>query len=161
MAAPQVARFALAVAVAVFTVSCQPSEPTAKPATPVPSPSPPVVPAGYGVVVGGIDPCVGPPTRTPPQYAWGTVLVLQGPVTEQPGAGVQQPVLPTEPVIPTEMVLVASAAVAEGGKYRFTLPPGQYVLAAQYKQWQTGWPWVSVPVVAGQITRQDIPSPCF
>jgi hypothetical protein len=151
VAASRVARLALAGALAVVAMSCQQSEPTAKPAAQVPSPSPSVVPAGYGVVVGGIDPCVGPPPRTPPRYAWGTVVVLQGSVTEQSGAG----------ALPKEMVMVASAAVAEGGEYRFTLLPGPYVLVAHYEQWRSGWPWASVSVMAGQTTLRDIPSPCF
>lgn len=153
VAAPRVARLALVVALTVVAMSCQQSEPTAKPAAPAPSPAPSVVPAGYGVVIGGIDPCVGPPVPTPPAYAWGTVVVFRGSVIEQTLAGVQQTVLPTE--------LVASMAVAEGGEYRFALRPGPYVLVAQYEQWKSGWPWMSVSVVAGQTTRQDIPSSCF
>lgn len=154
VAALRIARLTLAVALTVVAVSCQQSVATAKPAAPVPSPAPSVVPAGYGVVLGGIDPCVGPPTRTPPGYAWGTVVVFQGSVTPaQTGAGVQQPVLPTQQV--------TSVAVAEGGEYRFALPPGPYVLVAHYEQWQSGWPWASVSVVAGQTTRQDIPTSCL
>jgi hypothetical protein len=156
MAAPRIGHFSAAVALTVLMVSCQQSGPTAKPAASAPAqtptPSPPVVPVGYGVVIGGIDTCVGPP-QPPPGYAWGTVVVFRGSVTEQTVAGVQQSVLPTE--------MVQSAAVPERGEYRFVLLPGTYVLVAHYEQWQSGWPWQSVSVVAGQTTRQDIPSPCF
>jgi hypothetical protein len=61
-------------------------------------------PAGYGVIVGGIEPCSGLPPPTPLVFAAGTVIVMSG---------------------GTE---VTSTHVTKGSQYRFTLLPGAYVL---------------------------------
>lgn len=151
MAAPRVARLVLTAGFAVVAMSCQQSPTTAK--TALPSPPPSVVPAGYGVVVGGIDPCVGPAPPSPPGYAWGTVEVYRASAVEPFVFDTPPPVLPTQ--------LIASESVAAGVEFRFALPPGAYVLVAHYEEWQSVWPWIGGSVVAGRTTRQNIPSPCF
>jgi hypothetical protein len=66
---------------------------------------------------------------------------------------------------PTETV--ATESIPAGGTYRFTLPPGQYVIVNP--PYSTGSapggppisiaPYASVSVVAGQTVHQDVPVP--
>jgi hypothetical protein len=106
-----------------------------------------------GIVVGGIQPCYGIAPQTPPGYAAGTVVVLRGVTTlKTAGPGVQQTVFPTE--------TVTTALVRKDEQYRFSLPPGQYVLVAHLEA-ASVVPWVSVSVTAGQTTHEDIPNMCL
>jgi hypothetical protein len=105
-------------------------------ASPVTSP-----PAGYGAIVGGIEPCSGSgivlfAAPTPLGFAAGTVIVM--------GGGTE----------------VTSTQVAKGGQYRFTLLPGAYVLLGLDDR---GGPQFAVPVTlkVGQVVHQDIPNRCI
>jgi len=99
---------------------------------------PPVasLPAGYGAIVGGIEPCSGLVPPSPPGFAAGTVIVMNGGTT------------------------VTSTHVAKGSQYRFTLLPGAYVLSGQDDR---GGPQssIGVTVKAGQVVHQDIPNRCI
>lgn len=103
--------------------------------TPLPRSSPSASP-GYGVVVGGIEACFGLAPLTPPSYQAGTVDVLRGTET------------------------IASEVVATGGMYRFTLQPGNYVLASRDVARGPDFR-IDISVVAGQTLHADIPSPCM
>ena len=101
---------------------------------PAPSARPSPIPPSVGTVTGYIDPCFGVGPMTQPYYS-GTVIAVQGGNT------------------------VASEAVATGSAYRFYLVPGGYRLVAHNTSDRNNR-WVDVTVVAGQITRQDIPNTC-
>lgn len=93
------------------------------------------LPPSLGTVAGYIDPCYGIPPPTSPPYYSGTVVAVQGGTT------------------------VASETVGTGSGYHFTLLPGGYRLVAHNTPDQNNR-WVDVTVVAGQITRRDIPNTC-
>jgi hypothetical protein len=62
-------------------------------------------------------------------------------------------------VLPT--VRVAEQTVLAHHKYRFTVAPGHYVLAAHYAVAGSNIePWVSVLVRVGKVTEQNIPNEC-
>ncbi len=122
-------RALLAFVVTILTIACQTSmAPSSR--------SSPSTESGYGVVVGGIDPCFGFPPPTPPPYQAGTVDVLRG------------------------SDKVASEEVPDGGTYRFTLQAGNYVLASRDVA-RGPASRIGISVVAGQMLPADIPSPCI
>jgi|HubBroStandDraft_4_1064222.scaffolds.fasta_scaffold00954_5 hypothetical protein len=118
------------------TSSPSAAKPTSSPEASAPAPSarPSPIPPSVGTVTGYIDPCYGVGPMTQPYYS-GTVIAVQG----------------GNPV--------ASEAVATGSAYRFYLVPGGYRLVAHNTPDRNNR-WVDVTVVAGQITRQDIPNTC-
>lgn len=114
----------------------------------------PTIPKGEGLVVGGIDACFGVPPKRNPGFVAGTVTVLRGKVKTVPvSSGITKVVLPTD--------RVASTSVSTHHRYRFDLPPGDYVLRAKYSGITSNIePWVRVNVAAGRVTRRDIPNEC-
>ena len=148
---PVRARVMVALTLGLLVAGCQ-QAPTASTSPHAVSPT---IPAGEGLVVGGIDACFGVPPRRNPGFVAGTVTVLRGTVTTVPeSGGITKLVLPTEQV--------ASSPVAAHHRYRFVLTPGAYVLRAKYSGITSNMePWVSVTAVAGRLTRQDIPNECL
>lgn len=120
-----------------------------------PPPGPPIIPTGEGLVVGGIDACFGVPPKRNPGFVAGTVTVLRGKVKAVPvSSGITKVVLPTD--------RVASTRVSTHHRYRFDLPPGEYVLQARYSGFRSNIePWVRINVAAGRLTHQDIPNECM
>jgi len=164
MFVPRAALCVLTVLTTLLAAACQQSGPTARQAASTPS-GVQVVPIGSGLVVGQISPCYGPPPRTPPSPAHpaGTVVVLRGSIKWIPDGrgGLSLGPFPTE--------TVATESIPAGGTYRFTLPPGPYVIV--YPPYSTGWvpggqkisfaPYAIVSVVTGQATHQDVPGECY
>jgi hypothetical protein len=152
----------LTVATALLATGCQQVGPTARPAAPTPS-TVPAATAGFGLVLGQISPCEAPPHlgATPPGHPAGTVVVLRGSVKWIPLAGGGKSLGP----FPAETV--ATESIPAGGTYRFTLPPGPYVIV--YPPYSSGSvpggptisiaPYASVSVVGGQTKYQDVPDP--
>ena len=114
------------------------------------------MPAGYGVLVGGIETECLPPGRV--AYKAGNVFVLQGRFTE------------VGPWIPKSQVQgipsIASQLVPAGGNYIFMLPAGPYVLIDDDggdRSITSGgitvsyMPWANALVKAGQTSQRDIP----
>ena len=92
-----------------------------------------------GIVTGGIIRCSGllPPPSEGPTYVAGTVDVFRGDrLAGQP--------------------TTAESAVADGGRYTFSLPAGVYVLVAHWAQTNLPPPTVVVTVTNGQTTVQDL-----
>jgi hypothetical protein len=136
------------VGLAALLVGCQPQ--SAGASRPSPSAS---IPAGDGVVVGGIDVCNGAGIGTVHGFMAGTVKVLRGKVALVPETGGI-----TKQVLPSDQV--ASTRVAKNQKYSFTLPDGSYVLSVKYGGPGAYAPFVSVVVRLGRITQQNIPNLC-
>jgi hypothetical protein len=132
---------AAAIAVGLGASGCS-SAPRATTPTPVGLPLP--TPISAGLLVGGLEPCSGIFLPTLP-FAAGTIVVLRG-TRSADGA------LPT--------TIVAAQTVPSGGQFRFSLPPGQYVLVGHYTEPTVIAPWVSVTVTAATTTTQDIPNRC-
>ena len=111
------------------------------------------IPAGLGVLTGGVDPCVGlGPTRGGPTYAAALVTASRGVVTwVTTSTGALQAVFPSS--------VVTSQDVGEDGTYRFTLTPGPYVLRAWFADGNVE-PSVGATVTAGVVKRIDIPNAC-
>jgi hypothetical protein len=117
--------------------------------------------SNLATVTGGIEPCNALGVPGQPEYAGGTVTVLQGSITWRPttpGAEVQ--VLPTR--------VVAREQVSVNSLYVFTLPPGDYVLQAQFPAAADISPTLpgisptlAVTVHAGERLRADIPNQCI
>jgi hypothetical protein len=162
MVVPRAALCVLTVLTTLLAAACQQSGPTAGQAASTPS-GVPVVATAPGLVVGQISPCSGPPRRTPPPPAHpaGTVVVLRGSIRWIPDGRGGQSLGP----FPTETV--ATESIPAGGTYRFTLPPGPYVIVTP--PYSSGSvlggptisiaPYASVSVVAGQTKYQDVPDP--
>jgi hypothetical protein len=152
----------LAVATTLIATGCQQLGPTARSAAPTPS-TVPAATAGFGLVLGQISPCEGPPHlgATPPGHPAGTVVVLRGSIKWIPDGRGGQSLGPFPPET------VATDSVPAGGMYRFMLAPGPYVIV--HPPYSTGSvpggptisiaPYVSVSVVAGQTKYQDVPDP--
>lgn len=163
MAAPRATFCLSAIALTLLLASCQESSQTAKRPAPTPSVAP--TQAGFGLVVGQISPCIGPPYpgAKPPGHPAGTVVVLRGSMTWTSDGRGGQYLGP----FPTETV--ATESIPTGGTYRFILPPGPYVIVLP--PYSTGSvpggptisfaPYASVSVVAGQTTHQDVPGECI
>ena len=112
------------------------------------------VPAGDGVVVGGIDPCGALVTPGGLAYAAGTVTVYKGQVAwRSTGPGTSTIVFPP--------VVVAHATVGANSTYRFVLAPGHYVLGAHYLGDGNGVSYTDTTVKAGTTTEADIPNECI
>jgi len=111
------------------------------------------LPAGDGLVVGGIDVCNALGIRTIHGFMAGTVKVLRDTVTLVPEPGGT-----TKQVLPSDQV--ASSTVAKNQKYRFTLPNGSYVLSVKYGGPGAYAPFVAVVVRPGRVSKQNIPNLC-
>lgn len=118
----------------------------------------PILPvAGAGIVTGhlaacfGLDPRNGPPPVTP-----GTVVVLRGKLTSEPdGPGTWRLVFPRGPAVASEYI-----SNNYDQTFRFTLPPGQYVLAGRYGAGPGFAASKQVTVTAGTVIRVDLPNVC-
>ena len=118
----------------------------------------PILPVpGAGIVTGhlsacfGIDPLNGPPPVTP-----GTVFVLRGKLTLKPdGPGTWRLVFPKGPAVASEYISNNSDPT-----FRFTLAPGQYVLAGRYGAGPGYAASRQVTVTAGTVIRVDLPNVC-
>ena len=108
--------------------------------------------AGTGTVIGGIEPCSGLLLQGGPQYAAGTVTVLQGTVGWQNVGGSTKDVFPT--------TVVAQQTVGTNSTYSFSLQPGQYVLQAQFSTPSDVVPWAQVTVHVGETVHADITNAC-
>lgn len=115
-----------------------------------------MIPAGEGVVLGGIDFCSGLPTTMVknPGFVAGTVTVWRGTMSFVP-----QPDGVTKYVLPTEWA--ASQTVPKHQEYRFVLAPGQYILVGSYTGHSNITPLVAVVVRLGKATRRNIPNECL
>lgn len=117
---------------------------------PLQTPAPTAVPAGEGVVLGGIGLCAGVVPKVHPRFVAGTVKVYLGGLETEPAppSGSFRYVLPGHPV--------AHEHVRVNQEFRFLLPPGTYVLAV-------GAPWfpVQVSVHPGQSSWKVIPGGCL
>ena len=157
----------LTVLIALLATGCEQPAATARHIVPAASGLGDGAPYGYGVVVGQIGRCYGPPaigqSSPRPPHPAGTVIVLRGSVEwlPAPNGGAYRGPLPTE--------TVTSEWIPEGGTYRFNLPPGPYVLALA-PFWIAGVPGVpsfrsgiseNVSVVAGQTISQNVPGECW
>lgn len=134
--------------------ACQPRYPSNPPyliATPQATST---IPAGDGVVVGGIKPCYGIYDAAADRGFWaGEALVYRGTVSTVPdGSGITRNILPTD--------LVTKQKVSRDQRYRFVLRPGRYVLVGHYARPSDVFPWVEVEVTAGTVTGQNIPNEC-
>ena len=111
------------------------------------------IPAGLGVLTGGVDPCLGlPPAPGGLTYAAASVTASRGVVTwVTTGPGTLQPVFPSS--------VAARQDVGPDGMYRFTLAPGRYVLRARFAAGNVE-PFIGGTVTAGVVTRIDIPNEC-
>ena len=105
-----------------------------------------------GVVRGGIPPCTGPESSAL-HFVAGAVVALRGSITEHHIApGEIKDVLPHREV--------ARESVGEGGEYRFTLPPGHYVLRVVRSRLASELPFVAVKIVARHTVHIDMPDSC-
>ena len=112
------------------------------------------MPAGKGVVSGGIAPCQGIILPDSPRYAAGTVTVLSGRVTwRRLDQASSVAVLPR--------TVVAHVTLATNGTYQFVLDPGWYVLQAHYLPPAGVAPYVTVRVRSGTTSNIDIPNECM
>ncbi|MHB8332131.1 MAG: hypothetical protein ACYDEA_08040 [Candidatus Dormibacteria bacterium] len=153
-------RVGLLSAIAVALAGCQAS-PIARP-TPSPSPTAPIViPSGDGVVVGGIDPCVGIYTKKILNLGFvaGTVIVLRGTTTFVSGPVAGAPGASGRTVLPTDKV--TSQTVLKHQEFRFSLPPGPYVLAVQVPKGDNYLQSVPVVVRVGKVTQATIGNACI
>ncbi len=139
----------LAVAL-LLAAGCEQPGSTSRPA------SSPHMPAGYGILVGGIETPCSPPGRI--AYRAGMVFVLRGRFTD------------IGPWIPKSRVQgipsVASQLVPAGGHFTFLLRAGRYVLIDDDGGERTSngsgttvsyVPWTNALVEAGQTSQWDIP----
>jgi hypothetical protein len=107
-----------------------------------------------GVVRGGIQPCSALGIPVQPEYAPGTVTVLEGQVGQRStGPGSWVFVLPAN--------VVASEQVGRDATYAFTLRPGEYVLAGRQLGEAAPGRWVEITVRAGETMNADIPNDCI
>jgi hypothetical protein len=122
------------------------------------------LPAGYGIVVGGIEPdtvCMPSMNGVLVRgqfhgvYAAGTVTVMRGNFFNT-SVWIPDP-------LTAYLQTVATQVVPKGGEYRVMLPSGPYVLERTERGTGTitGGPWVNVLVAAGQTTSIDLPSGCI
>lgn len=103
-------------------------------------------------ITGGVLPCYGVPIANGPRYVAATITVFQGRVSWQDaGPSTRRDVLPT--------TVVAQQVVAENATYRFTLPPGDYVLQGRFLSLDLA-PSIGTTGQAGQVLHVDIPNSC-
>jgi len=114
------------------------------------------IPNGDGAVVGGIEACYALPILRPKQdqgFVAGTVVVYRGAMRFHTATdGVITNVYPVDQVTTVD--------IAHYHQYRFTLPPGTYVLLAHHPAGSPALEWVQVVVHAGTVTKQNIPDEC-
>src|ERR1700722_16814090 len=96
-----------------------------------------------GVVTGGIEPCVGgiSSSGTTPPFAAGVVAAVRGSLTSKAiGSDEFRELIPTGPTI--------RARVQAGGRFRFVLAPGHYVLylSQSMSQGTTASYWAPIDV---------------
>jgi hypothetical protein len=120
-----------------------------------------IAPAGpaiqTGTVTGHLSACIGPPILPgqPPPVDPGTVTVVRGTVHNSR----QSIILPSGPV-------VARAHISNNYHqlFRFSLPPGTYVLIGHYGETPyvpgTYGPYTQVSVIAGKTLNADLPDDC-
>ncbi len=120
-------------------------------------PRPPVPAGATGTVTGHLAACFGIPPRTKP---WpdtpGTVVALRGRVTYKqvvPGSGTV--VFPKGPAVASEHI-----SNNYDQTFRFTLPPGHYVIAGRYDGWPGYGPFSEVTVTTGAAIRVELPDIC-
>ncbi|HZU13931.1 MAG TPA: hypothetical protein VFB58_13905 [Chloroflexota bacterium] len=109
--------------------------------------------APKGTVVGGIEPCEGPPIRHGPRYAAGTVTVLAG-----RASWIHRRHQGRRWTFPHRVV--ATTRVRRNQTYRFILPPGHYVLQGRYSPPGNIEPFTQVTVKAGHTVHANIPDIC-
>lgn len=114
------------------------------------------IPNGDGAVLGGIEACYALPILRPKQdqgFVAGTVVVYRGAMRFHTATdGVITNVYPVDQVTTVD--------IAHYHQYRFTLPPGTYVLLAHHPAGSPALEWVQVVVHAGTVTKQNIPDEC-
>ena len=114
-----------------------------------------------GTVTGRIEACQALGWPDAPEYAAGTVTVLQGSVTwRSTGPGTSVQILPT--------TVIAEETVGENSTYSFVLPPGDYVLQAHFPPpamivpgMAQIAPTISIAPHAGEALHVDIPNECM
>jgi len=119
-----------------------------------PSPSPTAsiaIPSGDGVVVGGISVCAAvlPTHIRLPDYVAGTVIVLRG-------TAALVPVSSNKVKLVLPRVQVTTQMVKRHQEFRFSLPPGHYVLAVGPLRTSYFYGWVNVTVAVGKIVRSGL-----
>jgi hypothetical protein len=120
-----------------------------------------IAPAGAairtGTVTGHLSACDGPPIPPgePPPITPGTVTAVRGTARNSR----QSIILPSGPA-------VARARISNNYRqlFRFSLPPGTYVLVGHYGEAPyvpgTYGPYTQVSVIAGKTINADIPDDC-
>jgi len=110
--------------------------------------------ADSSVVTGFIEPCTGITpyhAPNPVPYPAGTVTALRGTERLVPvGPGEQHVVLPTH--------ITARQHVIQNQRYRLRLPPGRYVLTADYDH--GGRTFLDLNVSAGAQLHTNLPNLC-
>jgi hypothetical protein len=122
-----------------------------------PGPGPGRPAAGTGIVTGHLAACFGlAPRNGSLPVTPGTVVVLRGTLTSVPdGPGTWRLVFPKGPAVTSEHI-----SNNYDQTFRFTLPPGQYVLAGRYGPGPGFAAFRQVRVTAGAVIRVDLPSAC-
>jgi hypothetical protein len=123
-----------------------------------PGPGPGGPAAGTGIVTGHLAACFGlAPRNGSLPVTPGTVVVLRGTLTSVPdGPGTWRLVFPEGPAVTSEHI-----SNNYDQTFRFTLPPGQYVLAGRYGPGPGFAAFRQVRVTAGAVIRVDLPSACM
>lgn len=110
--------------------------------------------SSLGTVTGGIQPCQALPAPGAPEYAAGTVTVLQGAISwRSTGAWDVRPGAAPR--------VVAQQQVPVDWRYSFSLKPGDEVLQAHYLPPAEIAPTVSITLHAGETLHADIPNQCI
>jgi hypothetical protein len=110
--------------------------------------------ARNGVVSGGIIPCQGIVIPDGPEYAAGTVTVLEGRVTWSSVSEANYIA-----IFPTRVI--GQETIAANSTYRFALEPGQYVLEARFTPPSNAAPYIDITVQPGDDIWVDIPNQCI
>jgi hypothetical protein len=129
---------------------------TRSPATVQVGSRPAVAAVGTGIVTGHLPACFGLAPTGPPPITPGTVFVLRGTLTWKPdGPGAQRLVFPSGPA-------VASQHISDNydQTFRFTLPPGHYVLAGRYGPGPGFAAFTQVTVTAGAVIQANLVNAC-
>jgi hypothetical protein len=122
-----------------------------------------VPPAPAGIVTGQLSVCMGAalPPGHPLPVTPGTVTAVRGTVSwKHSGPGTWQMIYPKGPAMAEQYI---------GNNYhqtfRFTLPPGRYVLFGRYADGQypngTFGTYATVSVTAGHVVRANLPDLCM
>jgi hypothetical protein len=97
----------------------------------------PIVPLQPGIVTGGIERCYALPHSGPAEFVAGTVDLFRG-------------------ARPTSQPAAAEQAVTQGGQYRFSVQPGEYVLVAHWAGTNLPFSPVTVAVASGTTMTQNL-----